>query len=356
MRYLSGFTAPDPFLYLKTAAADYLVVSIMEKERAVRQSNPGTQVFTPAELGLKGKQSGRWKDQIIKLMEIARIRRIQVSSGFPAGLYLDLQKKGVNISVTRKAVCPERAVKSRDEIVKIRKSQQAAVAAMKGAAALIQASSIDGKRRLSYKRQPLTSETVRRHIDKILIEHDCIGTDTIVAGGNQATDPHERGEGQLYAGEAIIIDIFPQSRKTGYWGDITRTFCRGKAPAELKKLYLAVKAAQAEALKAVRAGVCGDEIHALCCRVFEERNFPTTEQNGVHTGFIHGTGHGVGLDIHEQPRIGRSGAQLEAGQVVTIEPGLYYPGKGGVRIEDTVVVTETGFRYLASCPKKFELL
>lgn len=356
IHYLSGFTAPDSFLFMRTEKASYLVVSGMEKGRAQKQSTPGTQVFTPADLGLKGKKAWDRVEQIQTLMKRADLRRIQVPADFPAGLFQTLEKKGVNISIERKDLCPERKIKTAAEISKLRKSQQAAVAAMKAGIALIGSAKIDRQNRLLIGKEILTSENVRQLIHKTLIDFDCAGVETIVAGGDQGTDPHERGSGPLYAGQAIIIDIFPRSEKTGYWGDITRTVCRGAANPELKKLYNAVKSAQTSALRAVKPGVCADEIHTLCKQIFEERGFKTMEVDGTHVGFIHGTGHGVGLDIHEFPRVGVSGEILEAGNVITIEPGLYYPGLGGVRIEDTVVVTEKGYRFLASCPKKFELL
>ncbi len=356
IHYLSGFTAPDPFLYMKTAKAGYLVVSAMEKGRAEKQCTSGTQVFTPADMGLKEKKAWDRVEQIRVLMETAQIRRIKVPGDFPAGLFQKLQKKGIKVSIDHKATCPERKVKGKEEITKLQKSQKAAVAAMKAGIELIGSAKIGSKNRLLIGRDPLTSEKVRQLIHKTLIDHDCAGVETIVAGGDQGTDPHERGSGPLYAGQSIIIDIFPRSEKTGYWGDITRTVCRGTAPSELKKLYNAVKAAQAAALRAVQPGICADEIHALCKKIFEQRGFETKEVDGRHVGFIHGTGHGVGLDIHELPRVGTSGEILEPGNVITIEPGLYYPGLGGVRIEDTVVVTESGYRYLAACPKKFELL
>jgi len=356
IRYLSGFSAPDPFLFLKTNSANFLVVSTMEKGRAERQSRPGTRIFTPAEIGLTRKQSGKVENQIMALVEKAKIRRIQVSSDFPVGTFKALEKKGVDISIAGKPVCPERKVKTKDEISKLRHSQHAAAAAMNAATALIGSAKIDREKRLRTERELLTSERVRQLIHRILINHDCAGIETIVAGGDQATDPHERGHGQLYAGQAIIIDIFPRSEKTGYWGDLTRTVCCGSPTPELKKLYNAVKAAQAAALRAVKPGVCADEVHSAARAVFEQRGYETKETDGRNVGFIHGTGHGVGLDIHELPRVGTSGETLETGNVITIEPGLYYPGLGGIRIEDTVVVTEKGWRYLAPCPKKFELL
>ena len=356
IHYLSGFTAPDPFLFLRTNSANHLVVSAMEKGRAQKQSKPGTKVFTPAEIGLTRKQSGKMGNQIIALIEKAGIRRIQVPPDFPAGIFRVLEKKGVNISIIGKPVCPERKVKTKDEVSKLRQSQQAAVTAMNTATALIGSAKIDREQRLLAGGEFLTSEKVRQLIHKTLIDHDCAGIETIVAGGDQATDPHERGQGQLRAGQAIIIDIFPRSEKTGYWGDLTRTVCRGRATPELKKLYHAVKVAQTAALRAVKPGACADEVHMAAKKAFEQRGYETKETDGRHVGFIHGTGHGVGLDIHELPRVGTSGETLEIGNIITIEPGLYYPGLGGVRIEDTIVVVEKGWRYLAPCPKKFELL
>jgi len=356
IHYLSGFSAPDPFLFLKTKLGNHLVVSPMEKGRAEKQSKPGTQVHTPADLGLSRKQSGKPANQIAALAERAKIHRLQVSPDFPVGLFQTLEKQGLDVSVAKKPICPERKTKTSVEIAQLRASQRAAVAAMDAAVALIAAAKIDRQGRLRIGKEFLTSENVRRLIHKTLIDHDCAGVETIVAGGDQATDPHERGHGTLYAGQAIIIDIFPRSEKTGYWGDLTRTVCRGAAPPELKKLYAAVKAAQQAALRAVKPGVCADSVHAAAKAVFEKRGYKTEEVDGRHVGFIHGTGHGVGLDIHELPRVGTSGETLEPGNIVTVEPGLYYPGLGGVRIEDTIAVTEKGWRYLAPCGRKFELL
>jgi Xaa-Pro aminopeptidase len=356
IRYLSNFTAPDPFVFLKTASWNYLLVSPMEKGRAESQSKKGVKVFTPAELGLSPKQSGRTDLQIIALMEMAGVRRIKVPSAFPVGVFRSLKSKGIKVSVLDEPVCPQRSIKDRSELMSIRASQRAAVAAMDAGISLIASARIDQENRLRNGDTFLTSESVRRLIHKTLIDHDCTGIETIVAGGDQATDPHERGHGPLYAGQSIIIDIFPRSEKTGYWGDITRTVCRGPASPKLKKMYLAVKAAQAAALRLVQPGICADLVHKAAQQVFTERGYETTEIEGRNVGFIQGTGHGVGLEIQERPRVGKSGEKLAAGNVITVEPGLYYPGLGGIRIEDTVVVTENGWRYLATYEKKFELL
>ena len=104
---------------------------------------------------------------------------------------------------------------------------------------------------------------------------------------------------------------------------------QGRSADGAKKIYNTVLKAQKQALKKVQPNVCGDEIHQHIVSTFEAAGFVTGELDGKHVGFIHGTGHGVGLDIHERPRIGRSGEILDEGDVVTIEPGLYYPGVGG---------------------------
>jgi Xaa-Pro aminopeptidase len=201
----------------------------------------------------------------------------------------------------------------------------------------------------------LTSERVKRMIAGYLLERDYVAGRTIVAGGEQACDPHEEGHGPLKAGEAIIIDIFPRSVATRYHGDLTRTVLKGQASDALRKQFAAVRAAQEEALGCIRAGVEGPTVHARVCSLFEAQGFRTEEVGGRMQGFFHGTGHGLGLEIHEPPRVSKVPASLQAGNVVTVEPGLYYPRAGGVRIEDVVLVTEDGCSNLVKYPKFFEV-
>jgi Xaa-Pro aminopeptidase len=190
---------------------------------------------------------------------------------------------------------------------------------------------------------------------KNLLEHRCRGEETIVACGRDAADPHERGSGPLSAREAIVIDIFPQHMEHGYWGDLTRTVVKGQPGPKLVALYRAVKEAQRAALKAIKPRVQVCTVHKAAQQVFEKAGFATGITDGFPQGFIHSTGHGVGLDIHEPPSLGDSTARLREGQVITVEPGLYYRTLGGVRIEDTVVVTKEGWRYLVPLEKKFQL-
>ena len=233
--------------------------------------------------------------------------------------------------------------------------QRAAVRGLRAAIAMIGRSRIAGNGALRLDGRPLTSERVRARIQEELFALDCLGRDTIVAGGAQAADPHERGRGPLYAHELIVIDIFPQHMGNGYWGDLTRTVIKGRPRPDQRRMYQAVKAAQRRALTLVRPGVALARVHREVQRELDRRGFQTGETDGVPSGFIHGTGHGVGLEVHEAPTLGTAPGRLRRGNVVTIEPGLYYPGVGGVRIEDTIVVTPGGCRPLARCGNVFEV-
>ncbi len=182
---------------------------------------------------------------------------------------------------------------------------------------------------MSWKGKTLTSELLRAEIDSAVLRAGGVPTGTIVAGGDQACDPHERGHGPLYADSLIILDVFPRDAKTGYFGDMTRTVLRGRASEAQRKLWETVKAGQALALKRVKAGVDGMTIHKAIQEFFASRGFTTGVRNGRRVGFFHGTGHGLGLEIHEHPRLQK--VVLKDRQVLTVEPGLYYPGVGGAR-------------------------
>lgn len=355
VRYASGFVAPDPVLLILGAKKHYLVVSAMEVGRARRECYANVEVVTPEELSLPPKQRGNIASQVKAISKLGGIDSFEVGADFPVGIFTELKRRNVRVEVRRESACSARRIKREEEIEKIAFSQRAAVAGVRKAVALLGAASISSRGALVLEGRALTSERVREAVQIELLKRGCSGQELIVAGGEQAVDPHERGSGVLRAHEAIILDIFPRHEKSGYWGDITRTVCRGEAPAKLKELYQTVLKAQQEALASVRAGVCGDGIHSRIMERFERAGFKTGEVAGKQAGFMHGTGHGVGLDIHERPRIGRSGEVLMEGDVVTIEPGLYYPGLGGVRIEDTVAVEKGGFRWLARCAKKFEI-
>jgi Xaa-Pro aminopeptidase len=199
----------------------------------------------------------------------------------------------------------------------------------------------------------LTSESVKAYIEHALIDAgcNCDGGEPIVACGERAADPHFAGSGPIYANQAIIIDIFPRLKLERYFADMTRTVANGEPEKALTDMYVTVKHAQEAALALLNAGVTCKEVHNLVCDIFEERGYGTIRKRSKK-GFIHNTGHGVGLDIHEKPSVGDNDYELRAGNVITIEPGLYNPEVGGIRLEDMVLVLKNGCENLTKLEKK----
>jgi len=240
------------------------------------------------------------------------------------------------------------------EIVSIKRTMRATERGMKAALRVLRDSRVKGGR-LVYRGSSLTAERLRGVINTTILEQGYIPSATIVAPGKQGCDPHDRGSGVIRANEPVIIDVFPRAEETGYYADITRTFVQGKASDFVKRMHSVVRAGQALGVQMVRHGAKTKDIHAAIVKLFEERGFATGEEAGRMQGFFHGTGHGLGLGIHEPPHVGPNSAVLEKGMVVTIEPGLYYYPHGGVRIEDTVLVTRRGVENLTRFPKFLEV-
>lgn len=279
-----------------------------------------------------------------------RIPSFVVSDDFPAGLLERLRARGLTVAVATGAVLPEREIKTAREASAIRAGNRVATAGFIAAEDLLKRAKISG-RKLILDGQPLTSERVRLAIEIACLEAGGLALDTIVAGGDQACDPHCRGTGPLRPHELIIIDIFPRHTATGYHGDMTRTYLKGRARPEQTALVDAVATAQKAARRVLRAGAISSAVHAECVNVFTQRGYETKATPTGSIGFFHGTGHGLGLAVHEAPRVSAPvHAPLKLGTVVTVEPGLYYPGLGGCRIEDVAWLTETGHNLLSKHP------
>jgi Xaa-Pro aminopeptidase len=211
--------------------------------------------------------------------------------------------------------------------------------------------------RILHHNFPLTAEKLRGVIETAVLQAGGTALRTIVAGGRQACDPHEPGHGVLRAREPIIMDVFPRSQKTGYYGDISRTVIKGRASEVHRRMYDTVLRSQELAFKKVRHGVAACELHAAVLNFFESSGFPTGPRQGRMTGFFHGLGHGLGLEIHESPRVNMSSLEvLQAGHVLTLEPGLYYPELGGVRLEDVVYLNHKCAHNLTRFEKTLEIL
>ena len=355
--YATRFIAPDPFIYLEIKGERMLVMSDLEMDRAKSQSSVD-RVVSYSEVEGRAKTQGIAEPGTVEVVHIllreAGITKIQVPSNFPFGHAVKFQSLGYQVHPKREPFYEQRVVKTAEEVCWIEAAQRATEQAVAAAHDMLRHASIN-KDQLWLEGQPLTSERVKKLINVKLMESDCVAQHTIVAGGEQACDPHHEGSGPLSAHRSIIFDVFPRSGVNRYFADMSRTVVRGTPSPELKRLYKTVLDAQEEAITKVKDGADGKRIHQGICSRFEKAGYKTGLVHGRMQGYFHGTGHGVGLDIHEMPRISRTGSLLQEGHVVTVEPGLYYPGLGAVRIEDMVLVTRNGCRNLTNFPKTFEL-
>jgi len=356
MLYATKFFAPDPFIFLQKNGKRTLVLSDLEIDRGRKQAKADEFVmFSQLEREVQGKskKAPPYEKVLAHFLRKRGIRSAIVPSNFALGYAQELMANKIRVRATNGLFWPEREAKSEKEIEMIGRALRITETGLKRAIEVLKASKPGAGKRLRWSGKTLTSEMLRAEIDSTILRAGGIPTGTIVAGGDQACDPHERGFGPLYANSLIILDVFPRDAKTGYFGDMTRTVLRGRASDAQRKLWETVKTGQTLALKKIKAGVDGMAIHKAIQKFFAERGFPTEVRKGRRVGFFHGTGHGLGLEIHEHPRLQK--VTLKARQVLTVEPGLYYPGLGGARQEDVVIVTKTGCKILSRFPKRLEI-
>ena len=353
MLYATKFWAGDPFIFLQQNGKRTVVLTDLEMGRGKRTAKADEFVsFNQLEREVQGssKQAPPFEKVMAHFLRKRGVKSATVPASFHLGYARELQD--VDLSTPDGLFWPEREAKTDEELKLIGRALRITETGLKRATEVLKASKPKGNK-LIWSGRPLTSELLRAEIDTAMLRAGGIAANTIVAGGDQACDPHERGSGPLPANSLIILDIFPRDLRSGYWGDMTRTVVRGRASDAQRKLWQTVLDGQELALREIKDGVDGMRIHKAIQALFKKRGYPTEVRNGVNVGFFHGTGHGLGLDIHEHPRLQK--VVLKDRQVLTVEPGLYYPGLGGVRHEDVVVVTKTGCKILSKFPKPLEI-
>ena len=357
-KYISGFDAPDPFITLYTVDGVKMLVSGLEYGRACKQSRSDVikrlSEYKFEELLVeKGSNDARIHAIAEFILEVGNGGKLVVPGDFPIETADGLRLKGIEIEIDRSGELSKmRSCKKEEEIEQIVQVQRATEEAMSIAEKMISSAQIkDG---FLYKNQEvLTSEMVKMEIELALIKRGCDAGDTIVASGEQGADPHHSGDGPLIPDTPIIIDIFPKNKVNGYHADMTRTVVKGTPSSEVLRRYAVTVEAMETAVGMIQPGVSGDKIHNVVCDIYEKEGYSTLRSDSsTSVGFIHSTGHGVGLDIHEFPRINSEKVILEVGNVITVEPGLYDPMVGGIRMEDLVLVTENGYENLTRYPKK----
>jgi Xaa-Pro aminopeptidase len=358
--YLTKVFVPDPFLCFVVGNRSTAVVSRLEYSRVRAQSKCDEvllleTVQEQVAKALRIERSAVGPAEMMRYFaKLNKASELEVPESFPSVYYAKLLEAGMTVRVGADPFFPARELKSDDEAKALKQGNAASAAGIRTAERVLRASKIVGNR-LKYEGRTLTSEWLRMLIDQACLTKGAVAHNTIVAGGKQGCDPHEGGHGPLKPNELIIVDVFPRVQATGYHGDMTRTFLKGRANDAQRALVGAVRDAQLAALAKVKAGVSGATVHAAATQLFDDRGFLTERRGQGFVGFIHSTGHGLGLEVHESPRVSATAGRLRKGHVITIEPGLYYPEVGGCRIEDVVRVTKEGNELLSPLHYRWEL-
>jgi Xaa-Pro aminopeptidase len=353
---------PDPFLYAEKDGRRVVILHSLEIPR-VREDVPDLEIVALEKLGtdeLFARGLKAWEIELEVAVRGCRelgVDHAVVPPSFPLGHADHLRANGVEVTVERDLFDNRRRAKTSTEIAGIRRAQRACEAALDASRELLRRAQANGAG-LEVDGEPLTCERIKRVIEDVFADHDVEGSDMIVSHGPQTAVGHNMGSGQIAPNEPIVFDLFPRDRTTGCYSDMTRTYVVGDPSDEIKEWYALVKRALETSTAGVRPGVNGRTLFELVCEQFHEAGYKTqlNKEPGevLEDGFFHSLGHGVGLEVHELPSMGRSGQDLVPGDVITIEPGLYRSGYGGLRLEDIVLVTEDGYEVLTQYPYELE--
>ncbi|HBF13757.1 MAG TPA: aminopeptidase P family protein [Deltaproteobacteria bacterium] len=358
--YATKFLVPDPVIYFEIAGKKHIVLSDLEFDRGKEQACVH-QVLSLTKASKQIKRTPKTKDLPVYALVVdhffkeKKIKGILVPSDFPSNYYVALQKLGYKISVKPDPFYEKRLIKTPEEKKHIIHSIRQVEKAFGEALVFLQKSKIKNNK-IYHGKELVTSELLQSLINTRLMELGCVGNHTIVASGVQGSLPHHHGAGPIIPHTPIIFDIFPRNIDSRYFADMTRTVVKGKPSDTIKRMYKAVKSANEKAMHLVKAGANTATIHKAAVTTLAKFGFKTgPNKSGRMEGFIHSTGHGLGLDIHELPSVSSRESILKKGFVITIEPGLYYEKEGGIRLEDDVFVTQNGFEQLTKFPKFLEI-
>ncbi len=358
--YATGFFAPDPFVYLFYGGKSHVILSDLEVDRGRRDAH--VDVIIPyselaAEAGKNAQRKGHDQPSEVNVLAFylkkQGISHVEVPADFPLSIAETLRKVRISVRWVPDPFWPERETKTPEEIQHLRYALDMTQTAMERAFEVLRATRIGKDGVLRWGNTLLTSEKLRTEIEMCIVSHGGLASHTIVAGGQQAIDPHETGSGPLFAHQLIILDIFPRHVKSGYFGDLTRTVVRGRATDAQRHLWEICLEGQKRAFAKIRPRASGKTIQKDLKSFFAQNGYPTERRADRWSGFFHGAGHGLGLEIHEYPRF--AATRFRPNHVLTLEPGIYVPGLGGVRHEDVLQVTAAGSRFLSSLPKPLEL-
>jgi len=358
LRHEVHVPVPDPFLYAETGDRRVVILHALEIPR-VRAGQPELEIIAPEQLGsdeLYSQGLRSWEiflELAVRACHELGIVSASVPESFPVGHADHLRANGIELTVERDLFDNRRRTKNATELQGIRKAQKACEAALDASRDLLRRAQPNGAG-LEVDGSPLTCERLKRLIEEVFADHDVEGSDMIVSHGAQTAVGHNAGSGQIAPSEPIVFDLFPRDKTTGCYADMTRTYVVGEPPEELREWHRLVKEALDTSTADVKPGVNGRRLYEKVCDIFQSAGYKTqlNKQPGevLEDGFFHSLGHGIGLEVHELPSMGRVGHDLAPGDVVTVEPGLYRTGFGGVRLEDIVLVTEDGHEVITNYP------
>jgi len=363
MRHEVPLVIPDPFLYAEVGDKRHAVTASFERTR-IDELGLGIEVVPYEELGIDElSKKGLRPHEIGREIFLRACRMLGLEQGlvpedFPTGVADYLRAAGIELTPDPEHFRARRRVKTAAELAGIRRAQKATEAAMASAREVLgRAERRNGE--LAVDGETLTCELLKRHVDAAFVANGASADESIVSHGTQTAVGHDAGSGAIAPDDVVLLDLFPIDKASACYADMTRVFTVGEVPEEIRRYQELVKEALDLAIAEIRPGVNGKDIHRLVCDFFHEHGFPTqlhkAEGEVLEDGFYHATGHGVGLAVHEAPGLGRIGDELVAGDVVTIEPGLYRHGFGGVRLEDLILVTEDGHEVLTDFPYGLEI-
>jgi Xaa-Pro aminopeptidase len=364
LRHEVPLAVPDPFLYAEVGGKRSVVVSSLESSR-IEDLGVGLEVLTLEEVGVDELLKRGLDNYELELeLHLAACRRLGIESAvtpltFPLGVADHLRTEGIDLAADQRFFDDRRRVKNEHELAGIRRACRAVEAGVAAGVEMLRgASSSNGV--LTLDGELLTCERIQLEVERAFGDHGASAEEFIVSHGAQTAVGHEMGSGAIAADDVVLFDLFPRDRESACFSDFTRTFTIGAASDELREYHRLAKEALDMAVAAVKPGVKGSDIHRMVCDFFHEHGHKTQlhkeEGETLVDGYFHATGHGVGLEVHERPGVGRVESEpLVEGDVIALEPGLYRHGYGGARVEDLVLVTADGAEKLTDYPYDLEI-
>lgn len=351
MRHELGEPVGDPVTFIDHDGRRIVVGSILEEATFARREDVVDEFIDVYRFGFGELVRDRSFPEELILPEIAAralaelgATEVVVPASFPLLAADHLRAKGITATPDARAWEERRRRKTPAELEGIERAQRAAETAMLTAARMLRDSEVADDGTLRFEGDVLTCEWIRAGMVAELLSQGAESEEILVHSGDACLDGHELGHGPVLANHSLIVDVFPRDRRSGAHTDMTRTFVPGRPSKELQRLHADVRAALELAFELLRPG--RDDVHRAVSDLFAARGYPTVDRHDgdepLREGFFHSLGHGVGLEVHEKPSLGRRSDPLQVGDVVAIEPGLYLKGVGGVRLEDTVLIGEDG--------------